>query len=157
MGEGVMKDPQKVADRLRGLCSRREYCRSDMMKKAIAALDGDQSEATRVVDLLVKERYVDDLRYASAFARDKSSISGWGSVKIRHMLSAKGISREIIDAALEEIDEEKASSRLDKLLQSKARSLKDDPQAKLKLLRFALGRGYGYEEVKDVVDKLITR
>lgn len=157
MGEGVMKDPQKVADRLRGLCSRREYCRSDMMKKAIAALDGDQSEATRVVDLLVKERYVDDLRYASAFARDKSSISGWGSVKISHMLSAKGISREIIDAALEEIDEEKASSRLDKLLQSKARSLKDDPQAKLKLLRFALGRGYGYEEVKDVVDKLITK
>ena len=157
MGEGVMKDPQKVADRLRGLCSRREYCRSDMMKKAIAALDGDQSEATRVVDLLVKERYVDDLRYASAFARDKSSISGWGSVKIRHMLSAKGISREIIDAALDEIDEEKASSRLDKLLQSKARSLKDDPQAKLKLLRFALGRGYGYEEVKDVVDKLITK
>lgn len=157
MGEGVMKDPQKVADRLRGLCSRREYCRSDVMKKAVAALDGDQSEATRVVDLLVKERYVDDLRYASAFARDKSSISGWGSVKIRHMLSAKGISREIIDAALEEIDEEKASSRLDKLLQSKARSLKDDPQAKLKLLRFALGRGYGYEEVKDVVDKLITK
>ena len=157
MGEGVMKDPQKVADRLRGLCSRREYCRSDMMKKAIAALDGDQSEATRVVDLLVKERYVDDLRYASAFARDKSSISGWGSVKISHMLSAKGISREIIDAALEEIDEEKASSRLDKLLQSKARSLKDDPQAQLKLLRFALGRGYGYEEVKDVVDKLITK
>lgn len=157
MGEGVMKDPQKVADRLRGLCSRREYCRSDMMKKAIAALDGDQSEATRVVDLLVKERYVDDLRYASAFARDKSSISGWGIVKISHMLSAKGISREIIDAALEEIDEEKASSRLDKLLQSKARSLKDDPQAKLKLLRFAMGRGYGYEEVKDVVDKLITK
>ena len=157
MGEGVMKDPQKVADRLRGLCSRREYCRSDVMKKAVAALDGDQSEATRVVDLLVKERYVDDLRYASAFARDKSSISGWGSVKISHMLSAKGISREIIDAALEEIDEEKASSRLDKLLQSKARSLKDDPQAKLKLLRFALGRGYGYEEVKDVVDKLITK
>lgn len=157
MGEGMMKDPQKVADRLRGLCSRREYCRSDVMKKAVAALDGDQSEAARIVDILVEERYVDDLRYASAFARDKSSISGWGSVKISHMLSAKGISRDIIKEALEEIDEEKASSRLDKLLQSKARSLKDDPQAKLKLLRFALGRGYGYDEVKNIVDELITK
>lgn len=157
MGEGMMKDPQKVADRLRGLCSRREYCRSDVMKKAVAALDGNQSEAARIVDILVEERYVDDLRYASAFARDKSSISGWGSVKISHMLSAKGISRDIIKEALEEIDEEKASSRLDKLLQSKARSLKDDPQAKLKLLRFALGRGYGYDEVKNVVDELITK
>lgn len=153
----MMKDPQKVADRLRGLCSRREYCRSDVMKKAVAALDGNQSEAARIVDILVEERYVDDLRYASAFARDKSSISGWGSVKISHMLSAKGISRDIIKEALEEIDEEKASSRLDKLLQSKARSLKDDPQAKLKLLRFALGRGYGYDEVKDIVDELITK
>lgn len=157
MGEGMMKDPQKVADRLRGLCSRREYCRSDVMKKAVAAMDGDQSEAARIVDILVEERYVDDLRYASAFARDKSSISGWGRVKISHMLSAKGISRDIIKEALEEIDEEKASSRLDKLLQSKARSLKDDPQAKLKLLRFALGRGYGYDEVKDIVDELITK
>lgn len=157
MGEGMMKDPQKVADRLRGLCSRREYCRSDVMKKAVAALDGNQSEAARIVDILVEERYVDDLRYASAFARDKSSISGWGSVKISHMLSAKGISRDIIKEALEEIDEEKASSRLDKLLQSKARSLKDDPQAKLKLLRFALGRGYGYDEVKNIVDELITK
>lgn len=153
----MMKDPQIVADRLRGLCSRREYCRSDVMKKAVAALDGDQSEAARIVDILVEERYVDDLRYASAFARDKSSISGWGRVKISHMLSAKGISRDIIKEALEEIDEEKASSRLDKLLQSKARSLKDDPQAKLKLLRFALGRGYGYDEVKDIVDELITK
>ena len=157
MGEGMMKDPQKVADRLRGLCSRREYCRSDVMKKAVAALDGNQSEAARIVDILVEERYVDDLRYASAFARDKSSISGWGSVKISHMLSAKGISRDIIKEALEEIDEEKASSRLDKLLQNKARSLKDDPQAKLKLLRFALGRGYGYDEVKNIVDELITK
>ena len=157
MGEGMMKDPQKVADRLRGLCSRREYCRSDVMKKAVAALDGNQSEAARIVDILVEERYVDDLRYASAFARDKSSISGWGSVKISHMLSAKGISRDIIKEALEEIDEEKASSRLDKLLQSKARSLKDDPQAKLKLLRFALGRGYEYDEVKNIVDELITK
>lgn len=153
----MMKDPQKVADRLRGLCSRREYCRSDVMKKAVAALDGDQSEAARIVDILVEERYVDDLRYASAFARDKSSISGWGRVKISHMLSARGISRDIIKEALEEIDEEKASSRLDKLLQSKARSLKDDPQAKLKLLRFALGRGYGYDEVKNIVDELITK
>ena len=153
----MTKDPQKVADRLRGLCSRREYCRSDVMKKAVAALDGNQSEAARIVDILVEERYVDDLRYASAFARDKSSISGWGSVKISHMLSAKGISRDIIKEALEEIDEEKASSRLDKLLQSKARSLKDDPQAKLKLLRFALGRGYGYDEVKNIVDELITK
>ena len=36
---------------------------------------------------------------------------------------------------------------LEKLLAAKFRTLKDDPQRKLKLLRFALGRGYQYDEV----------
>ena len=145
----------KVTDRLRGLCSRREYCVEDIRQKALKALDGDAALAEEVVETLVKEKYVDDLRYASAFARDKSSIQGWGEVKIRYMLSSKKISREVIDQALDEIDTERASSKLQKLLETKYRSLREDPQCRLKLLRFALGRGYSYDEVNDLVNQLL--
>ena len=145
----------KVTDRLRGLCSRREYCVEDIRQKALKALDGDAALAAEVVETLVKEKYVDDLRYASAFARDKSSIQGWGEVKIRYMLSAKKVSREVIDQALSEIDTVRASSRLEKLLEAKYRSLREDPQCRLKLLRFALGRGYSYDEVNDLVNQLL--
>lgn len=144
----------KVIDRLRGLCSRREYCVEDMRQKALKALEGDAASADEIVETLLKEKYVDDLRYASAFARDKASIRGWGEVKIRYMLSAKKISRDIIDQALAEIDDRKASDRLHKLLENKYRSLKDDPQRKLKLLRFALSRGYSYEKVNCYIKKL---
>lgn len=145
----------KVADRLRGLCSRREYCVEDVRQKALKALEGDAVAAAEVVDTLVKEKYVDDLRYASAFARDKASIQGWGEVKIRYMLSAKKISRDIIDQALSEIDAGRASSKLQKLLETKHKSLREDPQCRLKLLRYALSRGYSYEEVNDIVNQLI--
>ena len=145
----------KVTDRLRGLCSRREYCVEDIRQKALKALDGDAALAAEVVETLVKEKYVDDLRYASAFARDKSSIQGWGEVKIRYMLSAKKVSREVIDQALREIDTERASSKLQKLLETKYKSLREDPQCRLKLLRFALGRGYSYDEVNDLVNQLL--
>lgn len=145
----------KVLNHLRALCSRREYCVADVLKKAADGLEGDRAAAQEVVDILVKEKYVDDLRYASAFARDKSAIQGWGEVKIRYMLSAKGVPRDVIDKALEEIDQDKADSRLEKLLQNKLKSLKDDPQCRLKLLRFALGRGYSYDEVNDVVNSLL--
>lgn len=155
MGEKIM-DPQKVADRMRGLCSRREYCRQDIMKKVLAALGGDADEAGRIMDRLVEEKYIDDLRYASAFARDKSSIAGWGATKIRYMLAAKGIDRETIAAALQEVDEDKASDRLEKLLSAKVRSLKDDPQCRMKLLRFALGRGYQYDEAAEVIGRLLN-
>lgn len=147
----------KLTDRLRGQCSRREYCTADIRKKALKALDGNADAASRVVDVLVEEKYVDDLRFASAFARDKSSIQGWGEVKIRYMLAAKGISRQNIDSALEEIDGARAASRLEKLMENKYRSLKDDPQCRLKMLRFGLGRGYGYEEISGIVEQLTRR
>ncbi len=147
-------EKEKVLDRLRGLCSRREYCRSDMMKKAVVALEGDSAAAAEVVGTLVREKYVDDLRYASAFARDKSSIAGWGEVKIRYMLASKGISREIIGEALEEIDGGKAADKLERLIENKAKSLKGDPQIRMKLLRFALGRGYNYDNVNEMIWKI---
>ena len=147
-------DALKVLDKLRRLCSRREYCTSDILKKASEALNGDQNRAEEVLQVLVSERYVDDLRYASAYARDKASISGWGEVKIKYMLSAKGIARDVIAKALEEIDEGKAESRLEKLLENKWKSLKDDPQGKMKLIRFALGRGYGYEDISSLLGKV---
>ena len=145
----------KVTDRLRGLCSRREYCVEDIRQKALKALDGDAALAEEVVETLVKEKYVDDLRYASAFARDKSSIQGWGEVKIRYMLRAKGVAGEVIDAAIDEIDCAKADQRLVKLLLNKYKSLKDDPQARMKLVRYAVGRGYSYDEVTSVFNKII--
>ena len=157
MGEGQVKDPLKVADRMRTLCSRREYCSSDILKKVVTALDGDKEKAAEIVAKLIEEKYIDDLRYASAYARDKSSISGWGEAKIRYMLSAKGISKDIVSQAFESIDENKAAGRLEKLMDNKARSLKDDPQARLKMLRFGMGRGYSYEEVAAVTDRIIER
>jgi regulatory protein len=155
MEEG--KEVAKVTDRMRTLCSRREYCSADIMKKAMTALDGDRAQAEAVVAKLIDEKYIDDLRYSSAFARDKSSIAGWGETKIRYMLSAKGISKDTIAEALGSIDEDKASGRLEKLMEAKARSLKDDPQARLKMLRFGMGRGYAYEAVARVTDGIIER
>jgi regulatory protein len=128
---------------------------SDILKKATTALDGDKEAAAKVLDVLVAEKYVDDLRYATAYAREKAMIAGWGETKIRYMLSAKRIDRSLVDQALTEIDSYKADSRLQKLLENKARTLKADPQIRLKLLRFALGRGYQYDDVVRVLQDIL--
>ena len=155
MGKSDVKVPLKVADIMMALCSRRECCPDDILKKVMTALDGDAAKAEEVVGKLVEERYVDDRRYAAAFARDKASIAGWGAAKIRYMLAAKGVDREIIASALEEVDVSRADARLEKLMENKARSLKDDPQRRIKLLRFGVGRGYAYEEVSLMIDRIL--
>lgn len=148
-----MMDTTRILDNLRRQCSRREYCTSDVFAKALKGLDGDREAAVKVVEKLVEEKYVDNRRYAEAYAREKSAISGWGQAKIRYMLSAKGISKEIISQAMTGIDADKADLRLEKLIENKYRTLKDDPQWKMKLLRFALGRGYSYEQINDIINE----
>ena len=107
---------------MRRLCSRREYCVSDIRTKLMKELDGDVQKVETAINKLKDEKYVDDLRYATAYARDKASISGWGATKIRYMLSAKGVAKDVISEALNEVDEVKASTRLEKLLENKYKS-----------------------------------
>lgn len=147
---------KKVLSRLQGQCSKREYCSKDILAKAVKLLEGDETAAREVLDSLIEDKYVSDLRYASAFAREKSSISGWGKVKIAYMLSAKGISRETINEAFEDIDDDSATKKLENVIRVKYRLLAEDPQCKIKLLKFAMSRGYAYDEVKTVVDKVMT-
>ena len=149
------QDITSVIDKLRNLCSRREYCSSDIRRKALTALDNDREGADKVMDLLIKDKYVDDYRYSCAYARDKASIAGWGPSKIRYMLSSKGVDRDVIDRAMLEIDESKADQRLDRLVRSRYASLRNDPQVRVKLLRYVVGRGYSYDEASSVIDELM--
>ena len=142
--------------RLSAQCAMGELCIHDVRKKMQRWEIADEVQQ-RVVERLLDERFIDENRYAHAFVRDKSRYNKWGVTKIRYMLASKGIQQEIISQALEDIDSGRAQVRLDKLMENKFRTLKEDPQCRLKLLRFGLGRGYGYEEVALVVDTLLKR
>lgn len=149
-------DAARCLSRLQKLCSKAEYCEADIYRKALKDLEGDADAARKVLEALISEKYVDNARYASAFAREKAAIQGWGPVKIRFQLKAKGVEEGTIRAALEEIDGGKQADKLNKLLQAKARSLAGDPQFRLKLLRFGLTRGYDYDAVEAEVSKIIA-
>ena len=150
-------DEKKVLERLQRQCVRSEQCRSDIRRKALKALEGDAEAAERVLKALVKDLFVDDGRYCAAYAREKASLQGWGPVKIRFMLRGKGISDSLIDAALGEIDREKAEDKLQRLVSARYRQLEGDPQWKLKLMKYALGRGYTYEDVAEAIARCQPR
>lgn len=141
-----------VLNRMRRLCSRGERCSSDILRKVIAY---GIPEPESVVEQLVKEGYIDDARYARAFARDKSSLQGWGKVKIRVDLQRKSIDELAITAALSEIDSAAAETKLQKLALAKLRQLRNesDPNIhKAKFMRYLMGRGYTYDEIVSIYD-----
>jgi len=152
-----MEEFAKVLDRLQAQCVKREYCRSDIFRKALTAFEGDRDSAGRLVESLVADRFVDDSRYAAAFAREKARLSGWGPAKISFALRGKGIDKSIISDALKEIDSEEADRRMVSVLETKYKTLKGDPQEKFKLLRFGLTRGYDYDKIAPVVDEILKK
>ncbi|MCQ2141618.1 MAG: RecX family transcriptional regulator [Bacteroidales bacterium] len=150
-----MAEYEKVLSSLQALCVKKECCTSDLQKKAIKALEGDREAADRLLASLVSDKFVDDARYAAAFAREKSSLTGWGPAKISLGLRMKGISRADIDAALAEIDSDRADEKMYKLVRAKAKTLVGDPYIKFKLIKYALSRGYEYDSVETCVSAVM--
>lgn len=150
------KDP--ILDRLQALCVKREYCESDIYRKALALCKDrpdPERKAAEMVSSLVKDRFVDDRRYSGAYAREKSSLSGWGPLKIRTSLLAKKIEPSVIKEALQEVDQSRAQEKLRAVLARKWKGLQDDPQGKYKLIRFALSRGYEYDVIRPLVEETV--
>ena len=149
-----MEEKEKLLGRMMRRCAGQECCRSDIRRK-LATLPA--ADAQEILDTLCREGYLDDARYARAFARDKSALQGWGSLKIQLALQKKQIDDAAIAAALEAIDQPAADARKEQLLHAKWKALshEDDPARKqAKFFRYALGRGYGYEEIKRIYDHL---
>ena len=54
------------------------------------------------LERLTEQGYLDDARYARLFAQDKRELEDWGEERIRRSLRARGIERELIEAAVRE-------------------------------------------------------
>ncbi len=146
-----------VVDVFRRMCSLREYCTFDLLKK-MERMGLDEGEKQSVINTLKEEKFLDDERFAGAFVRDKSRLGGWGTLKIRYALRNKKIQDEIISDALSEISADSENERLNKILSLKAKSIKSDISFENRLnrlVRFAVSRGYSYELSIKVAKEII--
>lgn len=141
-----------IFNRLAQLCSRREYCSRGILDLLRRKGVGEK-DAEAVLERLRAERYVDDARYARAFARDKALLAGWGPRKIAYALSLKGIPEDVVQAALAEVGEDERFRRMEEVIRGKWRSVKavTPQERRAKVLRFALSRGYDYASVMRIL------
>ena len=105
----------------------------------------------------IRDRFIDDGRYAAAFVREKLRLSGWGEYKIRAALTRKGIDRALIDRELAGFDREGMHERLQAQLARKARTVRQAAprELKAKLIRYGLSLGYDYGTVIETVSTMI--
>ena len=138
------------------LCARGEQCSYDMRDKFVRwGVDSDKID--ELINRLIKEKYIDDSRYARAFCRDKARFQNWGRMKIVYQLRHKKISPDVIEDSLEGIDENQYEDQLLTILKSKRRSIKNPDIYKVRasLYRFAISRGFESALVMRTLPKVI--
>ena len=144
---------QEAYLQLAALCAQAEHCQQEMRDK-MRRWGLDETVQNRIIDRLIKERYVDDERYARAFVKDKIRYNKWGRRKVQQALWMKRIDADIQQQVLDEIDEKEYLDVLRPLLKQKRKSIKAESDYELnqKLLRFALGRGFGFDIIRQCLD-----
>ena len=144
---------QEAYLQLAALCAQAEHCQQEMRDK-MRRWELDETAQNRIVARLVKERYVDDERYTRAFVKDKIRYNKWGRRKVQQALWQKHIDTDIQQRVLDEIDEKEYLDILRPLLKQKRKSIKAESDYELnqKLVRFALGRGFGFDIIRQCLD-----
>jgi regulatory protein len=144
---------QEAYEKLSALCAMSEQCCHDMQQK-LKRWEVAEEVAERIVAKLVKEKFIDEERYARAFVKDKFRYNHWGKVKIEHELKMRRIASRHIELGLEELKEEDNLETLRQIIEKKRPSVKgkNDYEIKGKLIRFALGRGFEMDDIMEVIE-----
>jgi regulatory protein len=146
--ERAAMKPDMALQRLMAICSRKETSEWEVLKK-LSRWKVDPEKHQTILKDLTKQGFVNNQRFAIAFARDKARFNKWGPRKIEQALSIQKIDPTVIKEVLQKVEEVQGAEVLLDLLKRKASSVKweNKNDLKVKLIRFGVSRGFDYSSV----------
>lgn len=142
-------------EKLRHYCAYQERCHSEVKEKCRElGLYGDAAD--EAIAQLVQDNFLNEERYARAYAGGKFRMRQWGKKKISLMLKQKQVSDYCIRKGLSEIDGDEYDRVLRQLAEKKYASLKEEQPVKRtwKTLQFLLQRGYEQDLSRGVIEEI---
>lgn len=148
--------PAEALSKIYRYCAYQERSHTEVKNKLFTfGLHTD--EVDQLLSRLITEGFVNEERFAKAFAGGKFRMQKWGRVKIENELNALGISRNCIKRGMNEITDDDYKKTLQQLLEKKNK-LTSEPDAfkkRNKLAQFAIGRGFEPELVWRMIKEIL--
>ncbi len=130
------------------LISRREHSRKEIITKLTQRSYGDVADET--ADELERLGYLDDERFARMYANELKQRKTMGKRRISQELYIKGISRDIIQDVLDEIEENPCEEIIEVINQKYYRYL-DDEKGRNRAINGLVRLGYSYSDIKNAL------
>ncbi|HEY6161731.1 MAG TPA: regulatory protein RecX [Bacteroidia bacterium] len=141
-------------------CAYQERCQQEVRDKLYSW--GLWPEAVEnIITQLITENFLNEERFAKAFAGGKFRIKRWGRVKIKMELKKRKISDYCIKQAMKEIDERDYMKVLRALVKEQEEKLKKKKLSgrfageikKQKIMQYCLARGFEQDLVRDLMER----
>jgi regulatory protein len=147
---------EQALQKLRHYCGYQERCHNDVKEK-LYNLGVRRKEHDEITATLIEEGYLNEERFAIAFAGGKFRVNHWGRIKIKYELKQKQVSDYSIKKALKQIDEEDYLKTLKKLAEEKYESLKGEQYLvrKKKTMDYLMQKGYESQFISDVINAFV--
>ncbi|UYQ92504.1 RecX family transcriptional regulator [Chitinophaga horti] len=146
---------EQELQKLRNYCAYQERAHSEVRSKCFElGLKGEAID--QLITALIEENFLNEERFACAFAGGRFRMKQWGRKKIVQELKMKQVSPYCIKKALKEIDEDDYMATLNKLAEKKYESLKGEQYLKrqYKTMQFLLQRGFEQELIGEVIKQI---
>ena len=143
---------EQALQKLKHYCAYQERCHSEVKEK-LYSLGVWKNNQDEIISTLIEEGYLDEERFAIAYAGGKFRMKHWGRVKIRHALLQKQVSEYSIKKALKSIDEADYKSTLQKEAEEKYASLKQEQYLarKKKTMDYLAARGFEHDLISEAL------
>jgi regulatory protein len=144
--------PEVALEKARAYCVYQERCQSEVRNK-LYEWGLWQKDVESLIAALITEGFLNEERFAKAYAGGKFRIKKWGKKKITIELKKKNISEYCIRKALQEINDVDYFKTLKEIIKKKSSETKEkNPfRKKTKLANYAISRGYDNEMVWDFI------
>lgn len=144
---------EQALQKLKHYCAYQERCHSEVKEK-LYNLGAWKKDHDEIIATLIEENYLNEERFALAFAGGKFRVKQWGRVKIKYELKQKQLSEYCIKKSLKQIDEEEYIKVLNKLAKEKYTSLKSEQYLirKKKTMDYLITKGFEMDLIRRIVD-----
>ena len=144
----IKLSPEIAGQKIRNWCAYQERSQFDVRKK-LSSLGVDEDNREAIIAQLIAENYINEQRFADAFAGGKTRMKGWGRQKIKRELLQHKVPDTIIRETLSELNEAEYYERMQKLIEKKLQGQEKTDRRKVfaSVYRFMLNKGYESELV----------
>ena len=142
-----------ILEKARKYCAYQERSQQEVRDK-LYEWGLHRNEVEQGIAQLVSENYLNEQRFAIAYAGGKFRMKGWGRIKIKLALKQKKVSDYCIRKALEEISSRDYQKTLSKILSDKSKEVteKNPLKRKYKIAQYAISKGFEPEMVWEMVN-----